>query len=79
MLEHDQFTGSDKYRFYAQEILRDIHEATETNGGYQELLSENGLQYRTWAYRGAVAHSWFPRFLTVWSKAFGAPLMKWTN
>jgi hypothetical protein len=77
MLEHDQFSGSDKYRLYAQEILRHIHEATETNGGYQELLSENGLQYRTWAYRGAVAHSWFPRFLTVWSKAFGMPLMKW--
>lgn len=79
MLEHDQFSGSDKYRSSAQEILRHIHEATETNGGYQELLSENGLQYRTWAYRGAVAHSWFPRFLTVWSKAFGTPLITWTQ
>ncbi len=77
MLEHDEASGSDKYRRYAQEILRHIHEATETHGGYQELLSEDGLQYRTWAYRGAVAHSWFPRFLTVWSRAFGAPLINW--
>ncbi len=77
MLEHDERAGTDKYRFYAQEILRHIHDATETHGGYQELLSEDGLQYRTWAYRGAVAHSWFPRFLTVWSRAFGAPLIDW--
>jgi hypothetical protein len=41
-------------------ILRDIRTATETHGGYQELLSEKGLKYRTWAYQGAVAHSWFP-------------------
>jgi hypothetical protein len=46
--------------------------------GRENNRSENGLQYRTWAYRGAVAHSWFPRFLTVWSRAFGAPLMNWT-
>lgn len=77
MLEYDEFSGTDTYRSYAQEILRHVHDATETHGGYQELLSENGLQYRTWAYRGAVAHSWFPRFLTVWSRAFGAPLISW--
>jgi hypothetical protein len=75
MLEYDEFSGTDTYRFYAQEILRHIHAATETHGGYQELLSEDGLQYLTWAYRGAVAHSWFPRFLTVWSRAFGSPLI----
>lgn len=79
MLEHDEFSGVEKYRPYAREILRHIHHATETHGGYQELLSENGLQYRTWAYRGAIAHSWFPRFLTVWSRAFGAPLIDWTQ
>jgi hypothetical protein len=79
MLEYDEFSGTDKYGHHAREILRHIHEATEANGGYQELLSENGLQYRTWAYRGAVAHSWFPRFLTVWSRAFGEPLMTWTQ
>ena len=77
MLDYDEGSGSDTYRSQAREILRHIREATETHGGYQELLSENGLQYRTWAYRGAVAHSWFPRFLTVWSRAFGSPLIKW--
>lgn len=71
MLEYDEVSGSDTYRPYAREILNDIRTATETHGGYQELLSENGLKYRTWAYRGAVAHSWFPRFLTVWRRAFG--------
>ena len=79
MLEHDEFSGSEKYRSHARDILRHIHHATETHGGYQELLSENGLQYRTWAYRGAIAHSWFSRFLSVWSRAFGAPLIDWTQ
>lgn len=78
MLDYDEASGTQTYRTYVQEILRHIHEATETHGGYQELLSENGLQYRTWAYRGAIAHSWFPRFLTVWSRAFGAPLIAWS-
>ena len=78
MLEYDEFSGTDTYRLHAQGILRQIHDATETHGGYQELLSENGLRYLTWAYRGAVAHSWFPRFLTVWSRAFGSPLLRWT-
>ncbi|TXJ09151.1 MAG: hypothetical protein E6Q28_15990 [Afipia sp.] len=79
MIEHDEISGVERYRPYAREILRHIHHATETHGGYQELLSENGLQYRTWAYRGAIAHSWFPRFLSVWSRAFGAPLIDWTQ
>ncbi|EKS38892.1 hypothetical protein [Afipia clevelandensis] len=79
MLEHDEFSGAERYRPYAREILRHIHQATETHGGYQELLSENGLQYRTWAYRGAIAHSWFPRFLSVWSRAFNAPLIDWSQ
>jgi hypothetical protein len=77
MLEYDEFSGTQTYRSSAQEILRHIHAATETHGGYQELISENGLQYLTWAYRGAVAHSWFPRFLTVWNRAFGRPLISW--
>jgi hypothetical protein len=77
MLEYDEFSGTDKYRSCAREVLRDIRTATETHGGYQELLSEKGLKYRTWAYQGAVAHSWFPRFLTVWKRAFGAPLLSW--
>jgi hypothetical protein len=75
MLEYDEFSGTDKYRSCAREMLRDIRTATETLGGYQELLSEKGLKYRTWAYQGAVAHSWFPRFLTVWRRAFGVPLL----
>jgi hypothetical protein len=75
MLEYDEFSGTDKYRPCARAILRDIRTATETHGGYQELLSEKGLKYRTWAYQGAVAHSWFPRFLSVWRRAFGAPLL----
>jgi hypothetical protein len=77
MLDYDQCSGADKYRSCARDILRDIRTATETHGGYQELLSEKGLKYRTWAYQGAVAHSWFPRFLTVWKRAFEAPLLSW--
>jgi hypothetical protein len=77
MLDYDDFAGVDTYRSHAREILNDIRTATETHGGYQELLSETGLKYRTWAYRGAVAHSWFPRFLSVWRRAFGSPLLKW--
>jgi hypothetical protein len=75
MLDYDEFSGTDKYRSCACDILRDIRTATETHGGYQELLSEKGLKYRTWAYQGAVAHSWFPRFLSVWRRAFGTPLL----
>jgi hypothetical protein len=75
MLEYDEHSGTHKYRSCAQDILSDIRTATETHGGYQELLSENGQKYRTWAYQGAVAHSWFPRFLTVWRRAFGTPLL----
>jgi hypothetical protein len=75
MLEYDEHTGTDRYKSCARAILRDIRTATETHGGYQELLSEAGLKYRTWAYQGAVAHSWFPRFLSVWRRAFGAPLL----
>jgi hypothetical protein len=77
MLDYDECSGADKYRSCARDILRDIRTATETHGGYQELLSEKGQKYRTWAYQGAVAHSWFPRFLTVWKRAFGAPLLSW--
>jgi hypothetical protein len=75
MLDYDECSGADNYRFCAQAILRDIRTATETHGGYQELLSEEGLKYRTWAYQSAVAHSWFPRFLTVWKRAFGTSLL----
>ena len=77
MLEYDEFSRTDRYRSCARAILRDIRTATETHGGYQELLSEKGLKYRTWAYQGAVAHSWFPRFLSVWRRAFGTPLLDW--
>jgi len=77
MLDHDECSGTDRYRACARDILRDIRTATETHGGYQELLSETGQKYQTWAYQGAVAHSWFPRFLTVWRRAFGAPLLSW--
>src|SRR6185295_14924308 len=74
MLDYDECAGTDTYRSCAQAILRDIRTATKTHGGYQELLSEKGLKYRTWAYQSAVAHSWFPRFLTVWKRAFGTSL-----
>jgi len=77
MLDYDEFSGSDTYRACAQGILKDIRTATEVHGGYQELLSERGLKYRTWAYKGAVAHSWFPRFLSVWRRAYGTPLLQW--
>lgn len=79
MLDYDEFSGRETYRSCAQGILNDIRTATEVHGGYQELLSENGLRYRTWAYRGAVAHSWFPRFLSVWRRAFGTPLLQWND
>jgi hypothetical protein len=75
MLDFDEASGTEKYRACARDILSDIRTATETHGGYQELLSEKGLRYRTWAYQGAVAHSWFPRFLSVWKRAFGASLL----
>jgi len=75
MLDFDEASGTEKYRACARDILSDIRTATETHGGYQELLSEKGLRYRTWAYQGAVAHSWFPRFLTVWKRAFGTSLL----
>jgi hypothetical protein len=77
MLDYDEFSETHTYRSYAREILSDIRTATELHGGYQELLSDKGLKYCTWAYRGAVAHSWFPRFLTVWKRAFGTPLLDW--
>jgi hypothetical protein len=79
MLDHDERMGSDSYRACARGILKDIRTATEVHGGYQELISESGLKYRTWAYQGAVAHSWFPRFLSVWRRAYGTPLLKWND
>ncbi|WGD54812.1 hypothetical protein QA641_13370 [Bradyrhizobium sp. CB1650] len=79
MLDYDAVSGSDTYRSYAQGILKDIRTATEVHRGYQELLSEEGLKYRTWAYKGAVAHSWFPRFLSAWRRAFGTPLLHWND
>jgi hypothetical protein len=79
MLDYDECSGSDTYRSCAQGILKDIRTATEVHGGYQELISERGLKYRTWAYKGAVAHSWFPRFLSVWRRAHGTPLLQWSD
>jgi hypothetical protein len=79
MLDFDEAAGSNAYRACAQGILKDIRTATEVHGGYQELISEQGLKYRTWAYRGAVAHSWFPRFLSVWRRAYGTPLLQWND
>jgi hypothetical protein len=75
MLDYDECGGIDTYRAYARDILSDIRTATETHGGYQELLSENGQKYQTWAYQSAVAHSWFPRFLSVWKRAYGTSLL----
>ena len=42
MLDYDECSGTDTYRSCARDILRDIRTATETHGGYQELLSEKG-------------------------------------
>jgi hypothetical protein len=77
MLDYDASSGTDRYGSCARGILNDIRSATELHSGYQELLTDRGLKYCTWAYRGAVAHSWFPRFLSVWKKAFGTPLLDW--
>ncbi|MBR0995182.1 hypothetical protein JQ580_31175 [Bradyrhizobium japonicum] len=79
MLDYDDASSRANYRACAQGILKDIRTATELHGGYQELISEQGLKYRTWAYKGAVAHSWFPRFLSVWKRAYGTPLLKWND
>jgi hypothetical protein len=79
MLDFGEASGSEIYRTCAQGILKDIRTATEVHGGYQELISEQGLKYRTWAYKGAVAHSWFPRFLSVWRRAYGTPLLQWND
>ena len=75
MLEYDEFPAPKNTGPARRISWRDIRTATETHGGYQELLSEKGQKYRTWAYQGAVAHSWFPRFLSVWRRAFGTPLL----
>ncbi|MGY4238053.1 hypothetical protein ACVIIW_007000 [Bradyrhizobium sp. USDA 4449] len=79
MMDFDEFSESNTYRACAQAILKDIRTSTEVHGGYQELISEQGLEYRTWAYKGAVAHSWFPRFLSVWKRAYGTPLLQWND
>ncbi|MBR0712923.1 hypothetical protein [Bradyrhizobium liaoningense] len=79
MLDYDEHSGRETYRACAKGILKDIRIATEVHGGYQELISEQGLKYRTWAYKGAVAHSWFPRFLSVWRRAYGTPLLHWDD
>jgi hypothetical protein len=79
MLDYDDVSSRANYRACAQGILKDIRTATELHGGYQELISEQGLKYRTWAYKGAVAHSWFPRFLSVWKRAYGTPLIQWND
>ena len=75
MLDYDECSATETYRACARDILRDIRTATETHGGYQELLSEKGQKYQTWAYQSAVAHSWFPRFLSVWKRAYGTSLL----
>ncbi|SFI46518.1 hypothetical protein SAMN05216525_10947 [Bradyrhizobium sp. Gha] len=79
MMDFDESSESNTYRACAQAILKDIRTSTEVHGGYQELISEHGLKYRTWAYKGAVAHSWFPRFLSVWKRAYGTPLLQWND
>jgi hypothetical protein len=63
-------TGDDRYRYRAERILLQLKEYIERNGGYPELLHPDGTPYRTWIYKSAVADSWFPRFMGVWSRAF---------
>ncbi len=57
---------------YAQEAMKLLRAAlavVERHGGYPEIVSAEGLAYRTWAYRSAWAHSWFPRLIFVWHRA----------
>lgn len=75
LLEYGATAGTDEFREAAQRILEDVHRMTEEHGGYHELFSETGSPYRTWGYRAAVAHSWFPRFVSVWKEAFGETLL----
>ena len=44
MLDFDEASASNTYRACAQGILKDIRTATEVHGGYQELISEQGLK-----------------------------------
>jgi len=62
--------GDETYRYRAERILLQLKNDTERNGGYSELLNADGIPYRTWIYKSAVADSWFPRFIGVWHKAF---------
>jgi hypothetical protein len=60
------------YRDRAERILRGVKNIVAKNGGYPELVDEQGRLYKTWIYRGAMADSWFPYFASVWHKAFGS-------
>jgi hypothetical protein len=62
--------AGERYAQRARELLLLVREAVERIGGYPELLSERDELYRTWAYRAAIAHAWFPRFASVWNRAF---------
>jgi hypothetical protein len=62
--------GDETYHYRAERILLQLRNDTERNGGYSELLDADGVPYRTWIYKSAVADSWFPRFAGVWYKAF---------
>ncbi len=58
----------------AATTLQQIKRYVASANGYPELLDAHGKPYRTWIYRSAVADSWFPRFASVWYKAFGERL-----
>src|SRR5260370_14322373 len=60
MLDYDDFSGADTYRSHARAILNDIRTATETHGGYQELLSKKGLESGTSTCLRADRPSWNP-------------------
>lgn len=74
LLDLSRATGDDDYFAQAAMTLRQIRHYVEAAGGYPELLDPQGKLYRTWIYRSAIADSWFPRFASVWSKAFGTTL-----
>ena len=74
LFELGSIEGDARYIDAAKMILRTIRVVTETYGGYQEVLSQKCKPYRTWMYKSAIANSWFPRYASVWHRAFNEKL-----
>ena len=74
LLAFSREAGAPEYEKSAQAILKEVHSMVEQNGQYYEVCRPDGVRYRTWAYKSAIADSWFPRFASVWYEAFDESL-----